>query len=188
MAEDYFYISYSERDAILTRASPTSCADAAGDWMSSRIIRDEAWTKEMTDGIRDCGAVIVLGTLEAEGSEPMRREVVAPPREPTSRSCRCSCMATDVLSGHRQGPHARAGTPYIDLKPGRMPLQDFYARLHQIMPPIGARSRRIAAPSKPGKGPGPCAVRAQDDLHRRVPMERSERTRSPTSGKGHSIL
>ena len=51
-----------------------------------------------------------------------------------------------------QGPNARAGTPYIDLKPGRMPLLDFYARLHQIMPPIGAPIRApIAAPPKPGK-------------------------------------
>jgi formylglycine-generating enzyme required for sulfatase activity len=150
MAEDYFYISYSERDAIYARKLASELRRRGfGVWMGSRIIRDEAWTKEMTDGIRECGAVIVLATLDAQGSEPMQREVAAAQAE--GKPIVPMLLYGDGLSylADVEGPDARAGTPYIDLKPGRMPLQDFYARLQQIIPPIGT-------PPRPGqRAPAP---------------------------------
>jgi formylglycine-generating enzyme required for sulfatase activity len=154
---DYFYISYTEPDAIYARKLANELRKRGfGVWLGDRTGRGEHWTQEMMDGIRECGAVIVLATLDAEGSDPMRQEVMAAQAEgkpivPMLLYGQGLSYLSDV-----QGSAAGGGTPYIDFKPGRMPLLDFYVRLQQVVPPIGAPVGASAKPAKPqpkGKAP-----------------------------------
>jgi len=165
---DFFYISYSETDAIYARKLANELRRRGfGVWLGDRPASGEVWTRIMQDGIRECGALIVLATPDADKSDPMRQEVMAAQAE--SKPIVPMLLYGNALSYLRgEDSAAGGGTPYVDFKPGRMPLLDFYVRLQGIVPTLGAPLTAPGLPAKPQPKPkGKAKAKAPD----RAPFE-----------------
>jgi formylglycine-generating enzyme required for sulfatase activity len=138
---DHVFISYSRKDQTYARKLADDLRRHSVEvWIDDRIDYGDRWWRTIVQAIRASAAFVVVMTPDSEESEWVEREVQLALRERKP--------IFPLLLRGKEFP-LLITTHYADVTDGRMPPQDFYDRLEQVLPALGVseEEKERAAPA-----------------------------------------
>lgn len=122
----HVFVSYSRQDQKYTRKLVDDLRQRGFEvWIDDRVDFGDQWWRTIVQAIRSCRSLVVVMTPDSEESEWVEREVQLALRE--------GKPIFPVLLRGREFP-LLITTQFADVTGGRMPPQDFYDRLTQLLP------------------------------------------------------